>query len=182
MNEGGDKSRHDKPTGELKFHYSREERLRKRHQPPYNRKSNLLFKRKRRGLIIIVVDVILIAFVLFFVIKPANVLLTIEKKDLVYELNVTGVRGRKILIGFTIRNEGSAEVAIESDPVTIRITDKSGDTQSFQKYVEQASMLKPGESSSTVFLLSQEDLPGSGFTELFYGMDTKPLFSKNVRF
>jgi len=181
MNEGG-QARRDKSNGEMKFHYSREERLRKRHHPPYDRKSGSLFRKKRRGLIIIFIDVILIAIVLFYIIKPANVILTKEQKNLIYELNVTGVRGGKILIGFTIRNEGSAEVALGSDLVTLRITDRSGDTQSFQKYVDQATMLKPGESSSTVFLLSQEELPGSGLTELFYGTDTHPLFSKNIRF
>ena len=181
MNEE-EQARHDKPTGEMKFYYSREERLRKRHHPPYDRKSGLLSKRKRRGLIIIVVDIILITIVLFYISKPANILLKKEQKNLIYELNVTGVRGGKILIGFTIRNEGSAEVSLGSDPVTIRITDRSGDTKSFQKYVDQATVIEPGESSSTVFLLSQEELPGSGLTELFYGTDTHPLFSRNIRF
>jgi hypothetical protein len=168
--------------GELKFHYSREERIRKRHKPQYDRKSNILFRKKRRGLIIIVVDVILIAVVFFYIIKPANVLLTKQKSDLVYELNITGVRGGKVLIGFTIRNEGSSAVSIRSDSVTVTITDRNNDTKSFHAFIEQKSELEPGESSSTVFLLDRQDLPSSGLTELFYDGGTKPLFSRNVRF
>ena len=177
-----EKAGHDEPNRELKFYYSREERIRKRLRPPYDRKRSFLFRKKRRGLIIIVVDVILIAIVLFYIIKPANVLLTKEQKDLVYELNITDVRGGKILIAFTIRNEGLSEIVVGRDPVTVRITDRTGDSKSFQEYINQATMLEPGESSSTVFLLSREDVPGSGLTELFYGTDTKPLFSRNVRF
>ena len=182
MNNRGEPVRKDELGGELKFHYSREERLRKRHRPPYDRKSNLLFRRKRRGLIIIVVDIFLVAIVLFYVNKPANVLIQKEQGDLIYEFNVTGVRGKKILIGFTIRNEGEAEVTISPDPVTVRITDRSGDTQIFQKPMEHSTILQPGESSSTIFLLREEELPGSSLTELFYGTDTQALFSKNIRF
>jgi hypothetical protein len=182
MNKRGEPVRKDELGGELKFHYSREERLRKRHRPPYDRKSSLFFRRKGRSLIIIVVDIFLIAIVLFYLNKPANVLIQKEQRGLIYEFNVTGVRGKKILIGFTIRNEGEAEVTISPDPVTLRITDRSGDTQTFQKPMEHSTILQLGESSSTIFLLREEELPGSGLTELFYGTDTQALFSKNIRF
>ena len=182
MNNREEPVRDDELGGELKFHYSRAERLRKRHRPPFDRKSSLLFRRKRRGLIIIVVDIFLVAIVLFYLNKPANVLIQKDQGDLVYEFNATGVRGKKILIGFTIRNVGQAEVAVNPGPVTVRITDRSGDTQTFQKPMEYSTILQPGESSSTIFLLSEEQLPGSGLTELFYGTDTQALFSKNIRF
>ena len=139
-------------------------------------------RKKRRGLIIIVIDVILIAIVLFYITKPTNVLLTKEQNSLVYELNITGVRGGKILIGFTIRNEGSMENALGSHPVNLRVTDKAGRAQSYQEYIERGTILEPGESSSTVFLISRDELPASGLTELFYGTNSKPLFSKNVRY
>jgi hypothetical protein len=182
MNKGREPVEKDEFDGELKFHYSREERLRKRHRPPYDRRGSFFFRRRRRGLIIIVVDIFLVALVLFYMNKPANVLIQKEQRGLIYEFNVTGVRGKKILMGFTIRNEGEAEVTINPDPVTIRITDRSGDSQTFQKSIEQATILQSGESSSTIFLLSEEELPGSGLTELFYGTDAQALFSKNIRF
>ena len=186
MNEGNKSTRNEQPRDfdhrALKFYYSREERIRKRHKPYSDRRSGFLSRKKRRGLIIIGIDVILIAIVLFYIIKPANVLLTKEQNSLVYELNITGVRGGKILIGFTIRNEGSTENAVGSNPVNLRITDKSGSAQSYQEYVERGTMLEPGESSSTVFLINRDELPASGLTELFYGTDSEPLFSKNVRF
>ena len=188
MNEGNKSTRNEQPRDldhgnrDLKFYYSREERIKKRHKPYSDRRSGFLSRKKRRGLIIIGIDVILIAIVLFYIIKPANVLLTKEQNSLVYELNITGVRGGKILIGFTIRNEGSAENAVGASPVNLRITDKYGRAQSYQEYVERGTMLEPGESSSTVFLINRDELPASGLTELLNGTDSEPLFSKNVRF
>jgi hypothetical protein len=177
-----DKSSNNRSNDGLTFYYSREERIRKRHKPPYNRKSSFLFRKKRRGLIIILVDVVLIAIVLFFVIKPANILLTQKKNHMIYELNITGIRGGKVLVGFTIRNEGLSERILSSDTVTLRITDKSGESQSHREHIKEYTMLMPGESSSTVFLLNQKDLPRSGLAELYYGTSKNPLFSKNVRF
>ena len=191
MNEVNKSSRNEQPRDfnhrdfnhrDLKFYYSREDRIRKRHKPHSDRRSGFMSRKKRRGLIIIIIDVILIAIVFFYITKPTNVLLTKEQNSLVYELNITGVRGGKILIGFTIRNEGSMENAVGSHPVNLRITDKAGHAQSYQEYVERGTILEPGESSSTVFLISRDELPASGLTELFYGTESKPLFSKNVRY
>jgi len=186
MNEGNKSTCNEQPRDvnhhDLKFYYSREERIKKRHKPYPDRRSGFLSRKKRRGLIIISIDVILVAIVLFYIIKPANVLLTKEQNNLVYELNITGVRGGKILIGFTIRNESSTENAVGSNPVNLRITDKSGRAQTYQEYVERGTMLEPGESSSIVFLIGRDELPASGLTELYYGADSEPLFSKIVRF
>ncbi len=167
---------------ELKFHYSREERLRKRHLPSFERNAFLFFRRKRRGLLIIIIDIFLIALVFIFLNKPTNVFLQKEKRDLVYELNVTGVKGNKTIIGFTIRNEGEGDFAVTPGPVSIRITPRTGDVRSYQKPIEHDTVLQPGESYSTIFLFSDEELPDWGMLELFYGMEKQAFFTKNIRF
>jgi hypothetical protein len=168
--------------GELKFYYSREERLRKRHLPSFERNAFLFFRRKRRGLLIIIIDIFLIALVFIFLHKPANVFLQEKKSDLVYELNVTGVKGMKTLVGFTIRNEGERDFAVIPGPVSIRITPRSGDVQLYQKPIEHDTVLQPGESCSTIFLFSDEELPDWGRLELFYGTEKQAFFAKNIRF
>ena len=169
-------------NGELKFHYSREERLQKRHLPSFERNAFLFFRKKRRGLLIIIIDIFLIALVFIFLNKPTNVFLQKEKRDLVYELNVTGVKGQKTLIGFTIRNKGVRDIAVTPDPVSIQITPRSGDVQTYQKPIEHDTVLQPGESSSTIFLFSDEELPDWGRLELFYGTEKQALFTRNIRF
>jgi hypothetical protein len=130
-----------------------------------------------------VIDLLLIALVIYYLNRPVNVLLQQEVNDLVYELNVTGIKGKRILIGFTIVNESPENShSLLTDPVIIRITSKKGDTTTFQKSMDNHTVLSPGESGSTIFLLEERDLPSAGILELFYDSDSKPLFSKNIRF
>jgi len=169
--------------GELKFHYNRNERLKKLHHQPLERRGRPLSRKRKRGLLIIIVDLFLIALVFYYVNKPANVFLEERKRNLTYELNVTGIRGKKILIGLTMRNQGNEDAAaLDGTRITLVITPKTGDSLTFHKQVESGTVLQPGESSSIIFLLNEQELPGWGLLELYIDNEKVPLFSKTIRF
>ena len=173
------------PFEEPKYHYSREERVSRIHRNLYPETGKRRwFRRKRtRSLIIILVDLVLIAAVFYFISKPANIFLEKEVQGTVYQLNIMGIRGKKVLVGFTVKNAGEhAMVFSEAFMVTVRISHDDDKPMVFRKQMESPATLGPGESSSVIFLLEEEDLPGSGTLELFFGDGSSPLFHKNVRF
>jgi hypothetical protein len=178
-------ARNDGNSGpqEVKFHYDREQRLKKFHRSKTGRRSLRLGKKRRRNLIIIFIDLIIIALVYYLINRPANVYLEKEEHDVSFELNVTGIRGKKILVGFTIRNSSEEKMSMgDSNPVLVKILPRNGDPLAFQKDVEADTVLLPGESISTIFLFNEEDLPGWATLEIYYGSDAIPMFTRNIRF
>jgi hypothetical protein len=173
----------DSRNPDLKYHYDREQRLKKLHRPYHDKGGKPFSKRKRRGLIIVVVDLLLIAAVMYYLVRPANVHLDKEVDGLLYELNVSGIRGGKTLVAFTVKNlEKESFRELIAAPVTVSIKPQKGESRTFRRFIEPDTVLGPGEISSTVFLLDEGDLPDWGQLELFYVDDDEPLFVKNVRF
>jgi len=173
------------PEEEVLFHYNRAHRLQRIHRDLYpdGSRHRWIRNKRTRSMLVILVDLIIIAGIFYFVSRPANIFLKRTEGTSVYELNITGIRGKKVLIGFTVRNAGDSMLVLPS-PALVRTNLSYGEAQPivFEKYFEQGDVLGPGESSSVVFLLDEENLPGSATLELFFGGSSEPLFSKRVRF
>jgi len=168
---------------EIRFYYSREERLKKLRGLAEPRRMVLYGKKRRRGLIIIFADIVLIAIVMYFISKPVNIFVKKPIEDRLYELNVTGIRGRKVMVGFTIKNTGDKMMVISDAPeVIVKIYPGNKEPLVFRKALDQDIILLTGESSSTIFILDEEKLPVSWRLELYFEDDSTPLFVKNVRF
>lgn len=167
------------------YHYDREARLKRVHRDLYPETGRRkLFRRKRtKGLLIILIDLVLIAVVYYFISKPVNVFLEKTVESTIYQLNITGIRGKKVLVGFTVKNSGDYEMIFsENVPVTVEISRDENPPLTFQRYIEAPTTLDPGESSAVIFLLEEANLPSSATVELFYGESSDRLFSKHVRF
>jgi hypothetical protein len=168
---------------EAKFHYDREQRLKRFHRSTTRRRSLRVGKKRRRNLLIIFIDLLIIALVYYLINRPANVYLEKEERDVSFELNVTGIRGKKILVGFSIRNSSEDNMSMgNSKPVQVKILPRNGEPLTFEKNVEGETVLLPGESISTIFLFNEEDLPGWATLEIYYGSDEIPIFTRNIRF
>jgi hypothetical protein len=168
---------------DLKFHYNRETRLKRMHRSSTEKGKRPFSRKKRRGLLIVIVDLLLIALVLYYFNRPTNVFLEKSEGSLVYELNVADIRGGKTLIGFTVKNQGeTATHELIAGAVIVKIIPQAGESRTFQKFIEPGTVLRPGEISSTVFLIGKDELPDWGLLELYYGGKEEPLFSKRVRF
>jgi len=180
-----DKEGNTPPEEEVRFHYNRARRLQRTHRELYPEGPGRRWIRNKRtrSMLIILLDLIIIAGVFYFASRPANVFLKRTEGTAVYELNITGIRGKKVLIGFTIRNAGDLAIEIPS-PALVRTELSHDEAQPIvlEKYFEQKGVLGPGESTSVVFLLDEEKLPGSAMLVLFFGGSEEPLFSKRVRF
>ena len=87
----------DYKRGGYTFHYSREARLKKLKTRGYDRKRPRVFSNKKnRSILIVLIDLVLIAVVMYLINKPANVYLQKNENDLIYELNITGIKGKRI--------------------------------------------------------------------------------------
>ena len=187
-NEGRDLEDNGTIEQPVKYHYDREKRLEKLRQirrdfPKTTKRRRFFAKKRTRSLLIILVDLILIAAAYYLLTRPANVYLEKEEEGLLYELNINGIRGKRVLIGFTITSL-KEDTFIISEPVlvTVELTDRNNNVLTYQRTIESGTTLYPDESSSVAFLLAEDELPGSGQLELYYGNSNTPLFSKNVRF
>ena len=170
--------------GGYTFHYSREERLKKLKTYRSGKRRPLIFSNKKnRSFLIVLIDLILIAVVMYMINKPANVYLQKNDNDMIYELNITGIKGKRILIGFSIKNQGTEKLVFSDPiPVVVKIKDRNGGVIVLKDTVKNDTVLFPEESTSIVFLLSQDELPGAGKIDVFTGSETIPVFSKDVRF
>lgn len=164
---------------EAVFHYNREERLRKLRSSGGKRRR-FFSKRKRRTLVIVLVDILLVAAVLYFMNRPVDVYVTGQGGSLDYEINVSEIRGGKVLIGFTVRNRSDGEIELSgSRPVVLEV---AGSGESFSRSKTfQEGRLAGGESSSVVFLFDREFLPPSATVRVYYG-EQSPVFQKELRF
>jgi hypothetical protein len=166
------------------FHYSRENRLKKlKTQGLERRRPRVFSNKKTRSILIILIDLVLIAVVMYLLNKPANVYLQKNDNGLIYELNITGIKGKRILIGFSIKNQGNEKLVFsDSVPVVVEIEDRNGGVIVLRDNIKDDTVLFPEESTSVVFLLNQDELPGSGIIDVFTGSASTPVFSKEIRF
>ena len=75
------------------------------------------------------------------------------------------------------------DIAYNEDfPVVLKITDRSENIFTFEKYIQKDTVLVPEEATSVMFLLDRNKLPGAGKLDVFYGDTAYPVFSRNVRF
>jgi len=172
-----------KDRDSLKFHYNREERLKKLKRDVGTHKGKFFSKKRNRSFVVIIVDIFILCIVAYLLNKPANVYLEKEENSVLYQLNVTGIRGNKVLVAFTIKNQGNDTIAFsESEPVIIKIKDKKDYTATYEKPIEKNTIIKKGEISSIIFLLNEEDLPRVAGLKLYYKSSSFPIFSKIIRF
>jgi hypothetical protein len=189
----GDEERMDSENNEslekpVKYHYDREKRLEKlkRIRQDFNktpRKRRFFAGRKIRNILIVLIDLVLIATAYYLLTKPANIYLEKEGEGLRFELNINGIRGKKVLIGFTVKSQ-KKEVIVFSEPVlvTVKLTDRNNNVLTYERTIEANTILLPDEPNSVAFLLAEDDLPRSCRLDLYFGNSTTPLFSKDVRF
>jgi len=165
----------------VKFHYNRGRRLSKLKTGKPARKLRIFSKGRTRSLLIILIDIILIALLIYILNKPTNLYLEKSLDDVYYELNVTAIRGGKMLIGLTIRNLSEENMAIsDSLPVLLKITYGDNSELTYEKYVEKNTVLLTNEATSVVFLIDSEKLPRTGQLDVVFESDV--LFTRNVRF
>jgi len=178
-----EESLEDINSDSVKFYYSREERLKKLKRGIGSKKARFFSKKGNKRLFIIIFDLILLLVVIYFFNKPANVYLEKKGDNILYQLNITGVKGNKVLISFTINNQSKDRIEFKkSVPVIVKIIDKKGHILTYRKFIESNTEILKGETSSLVFLLDEKDLPGMAILEIYYEATTFPIFSKTVRF
>jgi hypothetical protein len=167
------------PPGEVVFHYDRERRLGKLRSAGSGRKR-FFSKGRRRTLIIVLVDLLLVAAVLYFMNRPVNVYVTGRSGELDYEVNVSEIRGDKVLIGFTVRNRTGEEIGLSgSMPVVLQIEGTRASLSRSKPF--QEGSLAGGESSSVVFLFDRASLPSTADVRVYYGGGA-PVFRREIRF
>jgi hypothetical protein len=165
----------------VKFYYDRGRRLSKLRTGKPGKKFRIFSKGRTRTILIILIDIILIAILMYILNKPTNLYLEKSVEDVYYELNVTGIRGGKMLIGLTIKNLSDENMEIsDSLPVLLKITGGDNSELTYEKYVEKNTVLLANEATSVIFLIDNEELPGTGQLDVVFESDV--LFSRNVRF
>jgi hypothetical protein len=167
----------------IRFYYNREERLKRLRSTEARKKFRFLANRRVRSLLIIFVDLILISVLVYLLNRPTNLYVQHTNNGEIYELNITDIRGRKTLIGFTLKNNMQVDITFSEDsPVVLKITDRSENAFTFEKFIQKDTILAPEEATSVMFLLDQNKLPGAGRLDVFYGDTVDPIFSQKVRF
>ena len=167
----------------IKFYYNREERLKKLRSVSERKRTFFFVNRRVRSLLIIFVDLVLISVLIYFLYKPNNIYIQEVQNGELYELNVTNIRGKKTLIGFTVKNQKEGNfVFYEPYPVVLKITDRNDHVYTFRKFIDKDTVLTPAEATSVMFLIDDNQLPGSGRLDLYYGNFKLPIFSRNIRF
>jgi len=169
-------------NGEMHFHYSREQRLKKLRSGYVPERRRFFSRKTRRGIFILLVDILLVALVFYLLNRPANVYIEKEVDKVSYGLNVTGIKGKKVLIGFTVKNQGEVPMKFE-EPASVLVHIKKNDSivLKLEKNIAE-NILLSGESSSVTFLVEESRLPKSALVQLFYDGENAPLFERNVRF
>ncbi len=169
------------PEG-ITFYYNREERLKKLHRIVESNSKGFFKTKRSRRLLILFIDIIIIAVVLYVVNKPTNVY---EKKiinNVRYELNVSGIRGKKVMFAVTIKNVGSKKIYFgDNYAVILKISGKKGYESVYKKYIRDIN-IETGEITSVVFLIEESKLPKYGEVEVFVDDIKEPIFKKNIRF
>ncbi len=183
MSAGSFKGSKPENNGELHFHYNREERLKNIRSGYVPERRRFFSKKSRKGIFILLVDILLVALVFYLLNRPANVYLEKEHNGVNYGLNVTGIKGRNVLIGFTLKNQTGETMQFEK-PVPVFVQIKKGDSVvlRLKKSIAENTQLLAGESSSVIFLIDESRLPKLALVQLYYNGESSPLFERNIRF
>jgi hypothetical protein len=171
----------------LRFHYNREERLKKLRTPasqtPKRKWQHAFSNKKSILLVILIANLALVYGIVISFVKPSTVYIRQTDRDYDFELNVTALRGKKALVGLTVRNGREENLVFrDSVPVLLSIRGRSGEPITSRKYIEGGTELVPGESTSVIFVFEEEELPRTAELEIFFGARGTPLFRRNVRF
>ena len=177
----------EKETGpekeNIKFYYNREERLKKLRNIKEPKKTRLLSNRRIRTLLIIFIDLLIISLVIYFLNIIFKKLFQGHLNGEICELNITGIRGGKILIGFTVKNQNQENIVYqESVPIMLKIQGRNNEIITFQKFIEKNTVLLPEEATSMIFLIDEDELPRTGQLDVFYKTLDLPIFSQYIRF
>jgi hypothetical protein len=167
----------------LHFHYIREERLKKLRIKKEPKRPRIFANRRIRSLIIIFIDLVLVALVIYLLNKPVNLYLKEREGDVLYELNVSGIKGGKVMIGLTLQNQTDVQMSFSrAVPVVIQVQGKNNQLFTFQKSIEENTVLEPHEATSVIFLIDERSLPASGQLAVYIRDSQDPLFFRTVRF
>ena len=166
------------------FYYDREERLKKLKNLRAERERVGFFKKGgKRTLLIVLVDILIISLFIYLINRPTNFYKRKNIGDFQYELNISGIRGKKVMFALTITNKAFRPVKINrEEQISISIVDASKNKYNFKKIIGEDTTLQPTESTSIVFMAKEAKLPKSGIVNVYVGDNDKPVFSPRVRF
>jgi len=166
------------------FYYNREERLKKLKALIDKKKRPGIFKKGgKRTLLVILIDIVIVSLFIYFLNRPTNLYQKKDANNIQYELNITGIKGKKVMFALTITNKSNTNIEISmKKQVTLRIISSDKNKYDYKKLIGEDTVLHPGESTSVVFMLRENELPKSGIVNIYVGDNVKPVFSQKVRF
>ncbi|GEM_PF-3212269 len=184
MRENPDNSSNTKNTegGTVRFHYSRTGRVSKLKRSSARLDPDRILKKRKRRIrfIIIGADLLFILILFYFLSSPTKVSLEKRVGDLICEMNVAGMSGDRLLVGFSVRNSTDYDLRVDPDTqVILRMV--LGDDVVTRERKLGVDVLPPSEITTVVFLFDRTELPYSGTVELYYAASPEPLFSKRIR-
>ena len=167
----------------ITYYYNREERLKKLRSIPEKKHVSFFRKGSKRTLLIILVDVMIVSLAIYLINKPTNLYETRKINKIQYELNISGIRGKKVMVALTIINKGNTPIKINKEElINLHIIAKNNNIYEFKKKIGEDTTLNLNESTSVVFLIKENMLPKVGNVKLYIGNSNKATFSNNVRF
>ena len=100
-----------------------------------------------------------------------------------YELNVSGIRGKRVMFAVTITNKSNTTIEISKGrQIILDIKENDEKEYNFKKQIGENTELRPGESTSVVFMIKESELPKSGDVNIYIGDNKRPVFSTKIRF
>ncbi len=185
-NEGsvdGEGKRHSlNPEQDLIFYYNRDERLKKLHRTLETKHTGFFKSKRSRRLLVLFIDIVIIAVVIYIINRPTNVYEVKSIDNLKYELNISGVRGHRVMFAVTVSNTGSNKIDLSNkSSVVLKIVGKGSGGYNTSKKFQDATLGK-NESTSVVFMIDEKKLPRYGEVSIYIDQDPSPIFKRKVRF
>ena len=180
----GGKEREKKTDESYTYYYNREERLKKLKTLIAEKKRPGIFKKgNKRTLLVILIDILLISLFIYFINRPTSFYKSITMENTQYELNVSGIRGKRVMFAVTITNRSNTNIEISrGKQIILNIKGNNEREYNFKKQIGENTELKPGESTSIVFMIKESELPKSGDVNIYIGDNKRPVFSAKIRF
>jgi len=109
----GGKEREKKTDESYTYYYNREERLKKLKTLVAEKKRPGIFKKgNKRTLLVILIDILLVSLFIYFINRPTSFYKSITMENTQYELNVSGIRGKRVMFAVTITNRSNTNIEI----------------------------------------------------------------------
>ena len=180
----GGKEREKKTDESYTYYYNREERLKKLKTLVAEKKRPGIFKKgNKRTLLVILIDILLVSLFIYFINRPTSFYKSITMENTQYELNVSGIRGKRVMFAVTITNRSNTNIEISrGKQIILNIKGNNEREYNFKKQIGENTELKPGESTSIVFMIKENELPKSGDVNIYIGDNKRPVFSTKIRF